>query len=250
VKAILTGVVVAFQFLTVAPPLLRRMITPGELGRSVAFFPLVGLAVGLLLNGLYWLLSAVFPEVLVAAMVVGVWIACSGALHFDGFLDAVDGLLGGRTAEDRMRILRDARVGAFAVAGGVTMLLLKFAAIGGIGSGALIAAPLLGRWVISLAVVLFPYARAEGLGREMKDNAGWPQAAGASAISLAALVLLAPSIGIAATFTAVVVVGLCAWLLIRFTLARIPGLTGDVYGALCEVGETVCIVTLAANWTL
>jgi len=250
VKAILTGVVVAIQFLTVAPPLLRRTITPDELGRSVAFFPLVGLAVGLLLNGLYWLLSAVFPEVLVAAMVVGVWIACSGALHFDGFLDAVDGLLGGRTAEDRMRILRDARVGAFAVAGGVTMLLLKFAAIGGIGSGALIVAPLLGRWVISLAVVLFPYARAEGLGREMKDNAGWPQAVGASAISLAALVLLAPSAGIAATFTAVVVVGLCSWLLIRFTLARIPGLTGDIYGALCEVGETVCIVTLAANWTV
>ena len=249
-KAILTGVVVAFQFLTVAPPLLRRTIAPDELGRSVAFFPLVGLAVGLLLNGLYWLLSAIFPQVLVAAMVVGVWIACSGALHFDGFLDAVDGLLGGRTADDRMRILRDARVGAFAVAGGVTMLLLKFAAIGGIGTGALIVAPLLGRWVISWAVVLFPYARAEGLGREMKDNAGWPQAVGASAISLAALVLLAPSIGIAATFTAVVVVGLCAWLLIRFTLARIPGLTGDIYGALCEVGETVCIVTLAANWTL
>ena len=151
-KAILTGVVVAIQFLTVAPPLLRRTITPDELGRSVAFFPLVGLAVGLLLYGLYWLLSAVFPDLLVAAMVVGVWIACSGALHFDGFLDAVDGLLGGRTAEDRMRILRDARVGAFAVAGGVTMLLLKFAAIGGIGSGALIVAPLLGRWVISLAV--------------------------------------------------------------------------------------------------
>ena len=249
-KAILTGVVVAFQFLTVAPPLLRRTIAADELGRSVAFFPLVGLAVGLLLNGLYWLLSAVFPEVLVAAMVVGVWIACSGALHFDGFLDAVDGLLGGRTAEARMRILRDARVGAFAVAGGATMLLLKFAAIGGIGAGALIVAPLLGRWVISLAVVLFPYARAEGLGREMKDNAGWPQAVGASAISLAALVLLAPSVGIAATFTAVVVVGLCAWMLIRFTLARIPGLTGDIYGALCEVGETVCIVTLAANWTL
>ena len=83
----------------------------------------------------------------------------------------------------------------------------------------------------------------------MKDNAGWPQVAGATAISMAALVVLAPSVGIAATVTAVVAVGLSAWLLIRFTLARIPGLTGDIYGALCEVGETVCIVTLAAYWS-
>ena len=186
-----------------------------------------------------------------AAILLGVWIACSGALHFDGFLDAVDGLLGGRTAEDRMRILRDARVGAFAVAAGVTMLLLKYAAIGGIGAAeALVVAPLLGRWVTSMAVVLFPYARTEGLGREMKDNAGWPQAAGASAIAMAALGFLAPTVGIAATIGAVALVGLSAWLLIRFTLARIPGLTGDIYGALCEVGETVCIVTLAAYWTV
>ena len=71
----------------------------------------------------------------------------------------------------------------------------------------------------------------------------------ASPISSAALVVLAPSVGIAATVTAVVAVGLSAWLLIRFTLARIPGLTGDIYGALCEVGETVCIVTLAAYWS-
>ena len=249
--AILTGVVVAFQFLTIVPPPLRRTISPEELGRSVAFFPLVGLVVGLLLYGLHWLFSAIFPPTLVAAILLGVWIACSGALHFDGFLDAVDGLLGGRTAEDRMRILRDARVGAFAVAAGGTMLLLKYAAIGSIGAAAaLVVAPLLGRWVTSMAVILFPYARTEGLGREMKDNAGWPQAAGATAIAMAALGFLAPTVGIAATIGAVALVGLSAWLLIRFTLARIPGLTGDIYGALCEVGETVCIVTLAAYWTV
>ena len=250
-KALLTGVVVAIQFLTIVPPFFRRPTTGDELGRSVTFFPLVGLLIGLFLFGLNRLLSVFFPTALVAAILLGVWIACSGALHFDGFLDAVDGLLGGRTAEDRMRILRDARVGAFSVAAGCTLLLLKFAAIGSIGAaGALIAAPLLGRWVISMAVVLFPYARAEGLGREMKDNAGWPQAVGASAISLVALAMLNPSVGISAAVTAVVVVGLSAWLLIRFTLARIPGLTGDIYGALCEVGEAVCIVTLAAYWTV
>ncbi len=246
-KCKLTGIVVALQFLTTVPPLLRRTVTSNELGRSVAFFPLVGLLIGLILFGLHRLLYAAFPSAILAAILLGVWILCSGALHFDGFVDAVDGLLGGRTAEDRMRIMRDERVGAFAVAGGGTLLLLKFAALG-VAPVALIAAPLLGRWVMSAAIVLFPYARAEGLGRAMKDSAGWPQAVGASAISLAALGVLAPSAGLAATGAAVVAVGVSVWLLIRFTLARIPGLTGDIYGALCEVGETLCLVTLAAYW--
>ena len=70
----------------------------------------------------------------------------------------------------------------------------------------------------------------------------------ASAIAVIVVGILAPFAGLAATAAAVVVVGLSAWLLTRFTLARIPGLTGDIYGALCEIGETLCLVTLAAHW--
>ena len=251
-KGLLTDALVAVQFLTVAPALLRRSITPLELGKSVAHFPLVGLLIGLLLFGLHRLLEAVFPAGVGAAILLGVWLLCSGALHFDGFVDAVDGLLDGRTTEDRLRILRDERVGAFAVAAGGTLLLLKFGALGAVGAkpAALIAAPLLGRWVMSAAIALYPYARAAGLGRAMKENSGWQQFAIASALTTAALAALAPLAGIAATAAAVVVVGLAAWLLIRFTLGRIPGLTGDIYGALCEVAETLCLLTLVAQWPL
>ncbi len=251
-KGLLTGALVAVQFLTVAPPLVRRDVTPRELGKAVAYFPLVGLLIGLLIFGLQRLLEAVFPASVGAAILLGVWILCSGALHFDGFVDAVDGLLGGRTADERLRILRDERVGAFAVAAGGTLLLLKFGALGVIGArpAALIAAPLLGRWVMSAAIALYPYGRAEGLGRAMKENSGWQQFAVASLFTAAVLAALAPLAGITATAAAVVVVGLGAWLLTLFTLRRIPGLTGDIYGALCEVAETLCLVTLAAHWPL
>ncbi len=251
-RGLLTDALVAVQFLTVAPALLRRSISPRELGKSVAYFPLVGLLIGLLLFGLQRPLEAVFPAAVGAAILLGAWTLCSGALHFDGFVDAVDGLLGGRTTDDRLRILRDESVGAFAVAAGGTLLLLKFGALSVIGAkpAALIAAPLLGRWVMSAAVALYPYARAAGLGRAMKENSGWQQFVGASAFTAAALAALAPLAGIAATAAAVAVVGLGAWLLVRFTLRRIPGLTGDVYGALCEVAETLCLVTLVAHWPL
>ena len=70
-KAVVTGVAVAFQFLTIAPPLLRRPVAPNELGRSVTFFPLVGLAIGLLLFGLHGALSTIFPDLLAAAILLG-----------------------------------------------------------------------------------------------------------------------------------------------------------------------------------
>lgn len=250
-KRLVNGFAAALQFLTIAPPLQRRTFTAAETGSAVAWFPLVGLLIGLLLFGLHRLLQAAFPPALQGALLLAIWIGSSGALHFDGFLDAVDGLLGGNTVEDRLRILRDVHVGAFAVAAGIALLLLKYAALTGISAApaALIAAPLLGRWAMSAAVTIFPYARETGLGRAMKDNAGWPQAVVASAISLAALGILAPTVGIVPTVAAVAVVGVSAWLLIRFTLARIPGLTGDMYGAICEVGETLCLLTLAAKWS-
>lgn len=239
-------ILVALQFLTVMPPVLRRTFTSDELGRSVAFFPLIGLLIGLLLYGLHGLLFAVLPPLLSAAILLGVWIVCSGALHFDGFVDAVDGLLGGRTLEARMYILRDERIGAYAMAAGCMLLLLKFAAIEAGQPLALLLAAVLGRWVMSMAIVFFPYARAEGLGRAMKDAAGWPQATGALAITALVAGILVPSMGLSAIGTTIVVVGLSTWLLIRFTMARIPGLTGDIYGGLCEIGETFCLMTLTA----
>lgn len=249
IRSLLTTVAVAFQFLTIVPPPVRRPITPGELGNSVTFFPLVGLVIGLLLYALHHLLAPVFPPPVAAALLLAVWVAVSGALHFDGLLDTADGLLGGHTPDDRLRILRDTRVGSFAVAAGCTLLLLKFAALQSVGTAtALIAVPILGRWWTSIAVALFPYARAEGVGRQLNENAGWLQALGATAFALAPLAFLAPKLGFATLGVSAITASVGAWLLIRFSLARIPGLTGDIYGALTEVGETIAIVTLAASW--
>ena len=120
-----------------------------------------------------------------AALVLAAWVLGTGALHLDGFLDSCDGLFGGHTPEARLRIIRDERAGAFAVIGGILLLLLKYAALAGNPDplAALVVAPVLGRWGMAVAVVCFPYGRAEGLGRAMKDHAGWPQAVFASLLT-------------------------------------------------------------------
>lgn len=232
----------ALQFLTITPPLVRRPFTQLELARGVGYYPLVGLLIGLVLYLADGLFGMVFPDQVSAALILALWVLLSGALHLDGFLDACDGLFGGATVESRLRILHDERVGAFALAGGVLLLLVKFTAIANlpVKTGALLLAPTLGRWGITIALVVFPYAREEGLGRALKDHTTWRQLALASFTALAVTWLIAGWIGILAAGVSAFVV----WLGAAFTMRRLPGLTGDIYGALNELVEIVVLLAL------
>jgi len=240
---VVTPLAAAIQFLTLAPPLVRRPFTLAEMGRAVGYFPLVGALLGGALAILDRGLGIILPVSVTSALVLAAWVIFTGALHLDGFLDACDGLLGGHSPEVRLRILRDERVGAYAVAGGVLLLLVKYTALAAVPARtmALLLAPTLGRWGITLAVVAFPYARPEGLGRAMKDYAAWRQGALATGITLVAAWFIGGWLGLAA----VALAGVTTWAGARFTLARLPGLTGDIYGAICEVVETLVLLCFA-----
>jgi len=234
----------ALQFLTIAPPLIRRRFTAQEMGWSVGFFPLVGMLLGLVLAGLRWGLGYLLPPGVSAVLVLAAWVLMTGALHLDGFLDACDGLLGGHTPERRLEIMRDERVGAFGVIGGMLLLLLKYSTLVTLEPIArLILVPTLGRWGMALAVVGFPYARTSGTGRVFKDYAGWRQMALATAIVLPAAWIAAGGMGLAG----IALTGILVFALARFVLARLPGLTGDVYGAICEAVEA-SVLLLCVIW--
>jgi adenosylcobinamide-GDP ribazoletransferase len=237
----------AFQFLTTFPAVIRRSFTAGELGRAVAFFPLVGLALGGVFYGLESGLRLAFPLPVTAVFILAAWLLLTRALHFDGFLDTCDGLFGGFTPERRLEIMRDSRVGAFGVAGGGLLLLAKYAAIVSLPHlSGLLLAPVLGRWVLSTAIFAYPYAREKGLGRDMKDNVRWPQVTLATVVTMLISWLFAGWTGL----LAFILVGIVLWLGASFILRRIPGLTGDSYGALCELGELVALLLFTTGINL
>ncbi len=215
------------------------------MGRSVGFYPLAGLALGAALFGAQMGLRLIFPPGVAAALTLAAWVILTRGLHLDGFMDACDGLFGGFTPERRLEIMRDLRVGAFGVAGGGLMLLAQFAALAALPdrSLGLLLAPTLARWAMALALVAFPYAREQGLGRAMKDNARWPQALLASLIALAAAWLAAGVIGLIAAGLALAVMLVAAW----FALRRVPGLTGDLYGALGMLVELAVLLLVMAG---
>ncbi len=235
----------AVQFLTLCPPLVRRILTPREMGRSVGCFPLVGLGLGVLLAAGCWAARLLWPPPVTAALLVVGWALATGGLHLDGFLDTCDGLLGGRSPEERLRIMRDEHVGAFAVIGGALLLLVKYAALLTVleRGRELLLPPTLGRWAMALALVVFAYARPDGLGRALKENAGWGRLALGTMIAVVTCWFTAEWRGLSALCGAAMLTGILAW----FVLRRLPGLTGDVYGAICELVEVQVLLTLAAE---
>ena len=243
----MNSLLTAFQFLTTFPAFIRRAFTAQELGRAVGYFPLVGLALGGVLYGLEIGLRLIFPTQVVAIFILAAWLLFTRALHFDGFLDTCDGLFGGFTPDRRLEIMRDSRVGAFGVAGGGLLLLAKYAALVSLPHlSGLLLAPIVGRWVLSIAIFAYPYARERGLGRDMKDNVGWPQVIISTAMTVLAAAFFAGWSGL----LAVVLAGIVLWLGAGFILRRIPGLTGDSYGALCELTELAVLLLFTTGISL
>src|SRR6185503_2707874 len=125
----MVAIIAAFQFLTIFPTLIKRMFTSQEMGHAVAWFPLVGIVLGLALYGVNTLAQLVFPASVSAALTLFVSVIFTRAFHLDGFMDTCDGLFGGWTPERRLEIMKDSRMGAFGVAGGILVLLTEYAAL-------------------------------------------------------------------------------------------------------------------------
>lgn len=241
---VVTPICAALSFLTILPcP--RRSFSALEMGRAVAYFPLVGLLIGALVMFVAVVVLARLPYALAAALTLVFWVVLTGALHLDGFLDCCDGLFAPGTPEKRLNILRDPRHGSYAIVGGVLLLLVKYQALLELPQRVptLLLAPVLGRWSMVLAIVLFPYARSVGLGRDMKQHARWPHLLFASLIPAGLIAEMASWVALAAAFIAIGVTLMAAWLAVR----RIGGLTGDVYGAICELVETAVLLTIVVG---
>ena len=236
---------IALQFLSSLPIRLPGMPAPQELGRSLLFYPLVGLLFGGILWGLNWLMLGA-PLLLHAALLLTVWVLLSGALHLDGLADSADAWLGGFGDRERtLTIMKDPRSGPIAVVTLVLVLLLKFAALLALieqqHALALIIVPLLGRSALLGLFLTTPYVRAGGLGQALADHL--PRSAGKRVLAVSGLacVLIA---GLSGFFAVVLAVALFAWLR-RIMLRRLGGTTGDTAGALLELLEVAMLVGLA-----
>ncbi|WP_137885816.1 adenosylcobinamide-GDP ribazoletransferase [Pseudomonas sp. 2FE] len=235
---------IALQFLTCLPIRLAGMPTSEQLGRSLLWYPAVGLLLGALLWGLSVLLGGA-PLLLHAAVLLAAWVILTGALHLDGLADTADAWLGGLGDRERtLTIMKDPRSGPVAVVTLVLLLLLKFAALVALleqgQEPALLLAPWLARALLPLLFLSTPYVRIGGLGQALAEHLPrqtLPWVLGAHGLAI----LLLGWAGLLALACALL---LFAWLRRRM-IARLGGTTGDTAGAMVELVECAVLLSLA-----
>ncbi len=242
------GLVAALQFLTIFP--IRLNASTNALRRSIAYFPLVGMLIGGILYGLDELFQLAFPVSLVNILLIIALAAMTRGLHLDGFIDTCDGLAGGHSPERRLAIMRDSRVGSFGVVGGCLLILLQYVALTVVPTDyrmeALLLMPTMGRCAMAYAMVAFPYAREQGLGKIFQEGKKWPWLVIATAITLGSCLGLMWLEGLAVMAAAMVIAMLTAYWLSK----KLGGLTGDSYGAINELVEiSVLILIPLITWS-
>lgn len=99
--------------------------------RMLMFLPVIGFVIGFVWIMCITLLRMInCPALVTGAVSVFLLVRLCGYMHLDGFMDVSDAVMSRRTLEERQRILKDSRVGAFSVISLVFLLLLMFAAAG------------------------------------------------------------------------------------------------------------------------
>ena len=215
---------IALQFLSSLPIRLPGMPQPQELGRSLLFYPLVGMLFGVLLWGLNIALMGA-PLLLHAALLLTAWV----------LLDR----------ERTLSIMKDPRSGPIAVVTLGLVLLLKFTALVALieqhNGAALILAPLIGRASMLALFLTTRYVRAGGLGQALSDHL--PRIVGQQVLILSGLACIL--IGGFSGGIAVLLAALCFMGLRQLMINRLGGTTGDTAGALLELLEVAVLVGLA-----
>jgi len=253
----------AFQLLTRVPIPVQIPFTPAVLARSTVYYPVVGLIVGGITAAAAGLCALILPAWPAAILTLIVWVALSGALHLDGFMDTADGVLSHRSRDRMLEIMKDSRVGAMGVIAAVLLLMLKASLLvslldssgagGQLGFIFIIVSCMMSRTWMVAAITCWPSARKnEGMGAMFSEVSGKHLVVATGVLAILT-VLLFRSFGmdwttglqmLALGTLLMVVTGVivAAWL-----NSKLGGLTGDTYGAMNEAVETV-ILLLAVWW--
>ncbi len=243
----------ALQFLTSIPILIKKDLSPIQIGRATTWFPVVGLLIGVTLAFLDWVLLYILPPEVVNLLLIIALTIITGALHLDGLADTCDGIAGHKPIEERWKVMRDSRIGAFGVAGIILVLLAKYILLNEIPSGwmlpTLIFMPIVSRWAMVYAIFTFPYAHPEGLGIAYKQATRWPQFTIATIFVLVVVAAIFPFLLLV---DVIVILGIwiVTTLLAFYFKHKFSGLTGDTYGAVNEVAEVTALLVVVGAATV
>ena len=225
---------------------------PEYLQKSSKYFSLVGIIIGSIGASVFYLFQLIFNTEISLLLSITSTIYATGAFHEDGFADVCDGFGGGWTKEKILTIMKDSRLGTYGVSGLVLILALKFFALSEMNNfqivGALISAHACSRFIATTLLYTHDYVR---------DNDTSKVKPTAKKIEISQLIIsgifgVAPLLYFFSYQSLLVIIPMYVskiFLGIKFK-KWIGGQTGDCAGAVQQLSEVVCYLSLLALWKL
>ncbi|MEW5736710.1 MAG: adenosylcobinamide-GDP ribazoletransferase [Thermodesulfobacteriota bacterium] len=235
----------ALGFLSILPAPAQARFEPAGM---VACFPVAGLFLGLLAACLDRA-ACVWWSPQAAGVLDAVFLAVvSGGLHLDGLADAADGLMGHHGKDRALSIMKDSRVGAMGLLAVVLCLAVKTAGLAHLGPHRFLAVmlvPAYARALMLFGLLGLPYGRENGTGRAFFEK---PLSVSVFAGLIPAALL---SLFLGGRFFVLNLAFLLAGpALVLFYKKRLGVITGDMLGAMTEVGEALFFLAISARWPL
>lgn len=245
-----------------------------KLGKSMKYFPVVGIIVGFIL--LFFCIifnfilknisySAVLPLMIIVVILTD--LISTGALHLDGLADTFDGIFSYRSKHKMLEIMKDSRLGSNGALALILYFLLKFILLFSLTiesrEGAIYAImtyPVVARFCSVVSCASSPYARGSGMGKTFVDNTKTCGLIVATVITLLYTIgmifmpfvlftnySLPIQIIMKSILIIVIIVALSAIFAYAFSKLierKIGGITGDTLGALLEISSLLYIVLI------
>ena len=236
----------AVQFITILPWGRAEKFDPQ---RMIPFFPLVGIALGVLVALFDFVAVSLWGKTVASLLDVIFLAALTGAFHIDGLGDAADGLLGQRPKEKILEIMKDSRLGTMGLVAIVAGLSIKWAGIAGLDTNRsllLVIVPALARGSMLFGMRQLPYGRPKGgtgtdfFKHTLKPSDFW---------GLSLPVVLSFLLGWQAIWLMICFAVLTAGL-IQYYKKRMGCITGDMLGAMTEVTEAGLFLLISIGGTV
>jgi adenosylcobinamide-GDP ribazoletransferase len=215
------------------------------------FFPWIGAVIGFLLCG-WRCVADYFLIGQTAYVMVGfaIPIIVTGGFHLDGYMDTVDALKSYKSKEDKLEILKDPHIGAFAV---ISLLALSAVYIGAFslipvkGLVVFSASFIASRCLSAVAVLTFPNAKKEGMLHTFSKTGSKAKSAVLFFIVTELILCIAFMLFIDFVHGASVVLTLVVSMIYyRYRMVKeFGGITGDTAGYFVTVTETLCALAVA-----
>lgn len=215
------------------------------------YFPLVGFLLAVIVILAEYLLSIIFTVEIRALLLLMIYIYLTGALHLDGLGDFADGFFAGREKEKTIKIMHDSNSGIFALVTLILLLALKYLLFKELlireNIEAVIIMAVLARYLLGYVIIFVEAAAESVMAGALKSSAKKIDLFYSSLITIFVFFLyfyLLDSILIYPLLLSSVFILFLVFYLARWSLKKLGGITGDIYGTIVELGELIFLLTL------